>query len=196
MPTGYTAKLMEDGQTFQEFIMGCARAFGALIEMRDEPSNATIPDKFEPSGYHSQRLIESTEKLAWLQSMTPSEQESFGQSEKNATIKRERAWLEKARSEDCRLENMAAQVKEWIPPTPDHQELKNFMLQQIDVSKNGLDYIKTSIANAEKKPAMAYYVAAVSRAAGDIKYNTEKGAEEIERANGRTEWIKQLRESI
>ena len=196
MPTGYTAKLMEEGQTFQEFIMGCARAFGALIEMRDEPSNATIPDKFEPSGFYAKRLIESTEKLAWLQSMTPSEQESFGQSEKNATIKREWAWLEKARAEDGRLKNMAAQVREWIPPTPGHQELKNFMLQQIDVSKNGLDYIKTSIANAEKKPAIEYYTDAVSAEAMSIERATKEGAEEIERANSRTEWVKQLRESI
>ena len=62
MPTGYTATLMEKGQTFQEFIMGCARAFGALIEMRDSPNDAPIPDKFEPSDYHAKRLIESREK--------------------------------------------------------------------------------------------------------------------------------------
>ena len=56
MPTGYTAKLMEQGQTFPEFIMSCARAFGALIMMRDDPANAPIPEKFEPSDYHVRAL--------------------------------------------------------------------------------------------------------------------------------------------
>ncbi len=78
MPTGYTAILMEKGQTFQEFIMGCARAFGALIEMRDSPNDAPIPDKFEPSDYHAKRIIELREKLAKFKLMTDAEKESFG----------------------------------------------------------------------------------------------------------------------
>ena len=31
---------VENGQTFEEFILSCARAFGALVEMRDEPADA------------------------------------------------------------------------------------------------------------------------------------------------------------
>lgn len=38
--------------TFPEFAMRCARNFGALIMMRDEPLDAPIPEKFEPSGYY------------------------------------------------------------------------------------------------------------------------------------------------
>jgi hypothetical protein len=52
MPTGYTAKLYDGDQKFQDFAMECARAFGALIEMRDEPMNAKIPETFEPSEHH------------------------------------------------------------------------------------------------------------------------------------------------
>ena len=37
MPTGYTDKI-KDGITFKEYAMGCARAFGALITMRDNPA--------------------------------------------------------------------------------------------------------------------------------------------------------------
>ena len=196
MPTGYTAELMEKGQTFPEFIMGCARAFGALIDMRDDPSGAIIPEKFEASDYHAKRLIESHEKLTQLKSMDDSEKEAFGRLEKEADINNILVWLEKARAEDNRLDNMAAQVKEWVPPTADHKGLKDFMLQQISVSKNGLDYIKNSLADAELKPPMAYYVAAISRASRDIKYSTEENAKEIERTNGRSEWVRQLRESI
>jgi hypothetical protein len=196
MPTGYTATLMEKGQTFQEFIMGCARAFGALIEMRDSPNDAPIPDKFEPSDYHVKRIIESREKLATLKAMTDAEKESFGQTEKAADIQRIEQWLEKDRAQNKRLEEMAAQVQAWNPPTNDHRGLKDFMLQQISISKNGVDYIQTSLAEAIEKPATAYYVAAVSEAARSIKYHTEENAKEIERVNGRTEWVQQLRASI
>lgn len=196
MPTGYTATLMEKGQTFKEFIMGCARAFGALIEMRDSPNDAPIPDKFEPSDYHAKRLIESREKLAKLKAMTDAEKEAFGQSEKAADIKRIEKWLEKDIAQNKRLEDMAAQVQVWNPPTPDHQGLKDFMLQQISISKNRVDYIQTSLAEATAKPATAYYVAAVSEAARGIKYHTEENDKETECVNGRSEWVQQLRASI
>jgi len=196
MPTGYTATLMEKGQTFQEFIMGCARAFGALIEMRDSPYDAPIPDKFEPSDYDTKRLIESRETLAKLKAMTDAEKEAFGQAKKVTDIQRIEQWLEKDRAQNKRLDDMYAQVQSWNPPTNDHRGLKDFMLQQISISKNGVDYIQNSLAEATEKPSMAYYVAAVSEAARSIKYHTEENAKEIERVNGRSEWVSQLRASI
>ena len=50
MPIGYTSKLHDGDQPFNEFIMSCARAFGALVTMRDDPNDAPIPE-FEVSEY-------------------------------------------------------------------------------------------------------------------------------------------------
>lgn len=196
MPTRYTAILMDRGQTFPEFIMGCARAFGALIEMRDSPNDAPIPDTFEPSGYHTKKLIELQEALATLKAMTEVEREAFGQAKKITGIQRLEQWLEKDREQNTRLEAMASQVHVWTPPTGDHQALKDFMLQQISISKHNLDDIQTELFKATDRPAIAYYVAAVSKAARDIKYHTEEHAKDCERANSRTEWCRQLRASI
>jgi hypothetical protein len=196
MPTGYTAKLMESGETFPEFIMGCARAFGALIEMRDSPNDAPIPDKFEPSDYNAKRLISAREELVKLKAMSIEERTTFGEAAKAEDIERSRKYLEKALAENSRLEEMAAQVRAWTPPTKDHQGLKDFMLQQIDVSKNSVDYSERSLTEAQAKPAKVYYVEAVSSAARDIKYHTEGNAKEVERTNSRTEWVQQLRASI
>lgn len=196
MATGYTAKLMKDGQTFQEFIMGCARAFGALIEMRDAPNGATIPEKFEPSKYHAEQLIESKNELERLQSMNDSEKEAFGESAKEADVKRAEERLEEVRSENERLENMAAQVRAWNPPTQDHHGLKDFMLKQIGISKHGLEYQGSCLSKARKKPATAYYVSAVSSACRQVAYHEEENAKEIDRTTGRTEWVQQLRASI
>lgn len=196
MPTGYTATLMEKGQTFQEFIMGCVRAFEAFIEMRDSPSDAAIPEKFEPSDHYAKRIIEAREKLEKLKEMTDAEKADFGQIEKDMDIKRIKQWLKKATAQNKRLEDMAAQVKAWNPPTDDHQGLKDFMLEQISISKNGLDYIQALLTEATSKPAASYYVAAISEATLSIEYYTEENAKEIRRASDRTKWIQKLRSSI
>jgi hypothetical protein len=69
MPTGYTAAI-KDGISFQQFAMACARAFGALVMMRDEPSSAPIPD-FQPSNFHVEHLELARAELARLQALTP-----------------------------------------------------------------------------------------------------------------------------
>ncbi len=63
MPTGYTADIAK-GITFQQYAWSCARAFGALVMMRDEPSDAPIPEAFTPSDYHVKALAEARAKLA------------------------------------------------------------------------------------------------------------------------------------
>ena len=196
MPTGYTATLVEKGQTFQDFIMGCARAFGALIDMRDDPHDAPIPDKFEPSEYHAKQIIDSREKLAMLKAMTDTAREAFGQAEKDAEINRLTEVVAGNIAENNRLDDMAAQVRAWNPPTDDHKGLKEFMLQQIRISKNEPDYYQNLAEDAEKKTAMAYYIAAVSECARNVKYHTEEHSKEVERVSGRTEWVRQLRASI
>src|SRR5665213_2401224 len=71
MPTGYTSKLYEGkDQSFNEFVMRCARAFGALITMRDDPSDAPIPDEFTADSYYSERIATTTRELAEVSAWT------------------------------------------------------------------------------------------------------------------------------
>ena len=64
MPTGYTLDLYDVKDiTFEEFALRCARAFGALISMRDEPIDAPIPERFEPSDYHLKELEKAKKRL-------------------------------------------------------------------------------------------------------------------------------------
>jgi hypothetical protein len=54
MPTGYTAELIEKGMEFNDFVLTCARAFGACIELRDRklaPAPRTIPSN---GNYHEE----------------------------------------------------------------------------------------------------------------------------------------------
>lgn len=65
MPTGYTAGVKDGTVTdFKAFVMQCARAFGALIDMRDDPSDVPIPKSFAPSSY-GKNILDGGSALGW-----------------------------------------------------------------------------------------------------------------------------------
>ncbi len=196
MPTGYTAKLMEEGQTFKQFALTCARAFGACMMLRDEPLDKPIPDSFEPSDYYSKELKIRREKLLKLQCMSGEEITKFGEKAKKEALESDKKWLAKDTAENKRLEEMEQEVLAWIPPTSEHKGMKEFMLEQIQISKHDLGYITDRIeSNTAKTPAMFYYEA-VSEAQRSLDFYTDEQGKEIERTNGWTEWIQQLKKSL
>jgi hypothetical protein len=69
MPTGYTADI-EKGITFEEYALRCARA--CIMEIRDLPWDAPIPDTIEDSGvqYHADQLIDKQKQLEEFEAMT------------------------------------------------------------------------------------------------------------------------------
>lgn len=196
MPTGYTAKLMEKGQEFPEFAMLCARAFGACVEMRDDSMDAPIPERFEPSDYHVKGRKESERLLATLENMDGAERLAYGQNRRAEDIFGWREALEKNRTENKRLSEMRAKVEAWTPPTKDHEELKKFMLQQIEISSNDGDYYEPHIKQAMAKEPLAYYFEAVEAAKAAVDRHITGHAEDVKRADSRTRWIKQLRDSL
>ena len=76
MPTGYTMILTEEKEIdFKEFALRCARNFGALIMMRDEPMDKEIPEEFPVSDYHSKKLNECMEQLEQFKALSYKEYE-------------------------------------------------------------------------------------------------------------------------
>jgi hypothetical protein len=60
MPTGYTNKIYNgDKVTFPEYALTCARAFDALVMMRDDDNDAEIPNEFKPSLYSAGKIAEA-----------------------------------------------------------------------------------------------------------------------------------------
>ena len=70
MPTGYTADLY-DGKdvSFEDFTLNCARAFGALVSLRDEP-DAEIPDEFKVDEFYVKRFEKAKEELEKAKQIT------------------------------------------------------------------------------------------------------------------------------
>src|ERR1044071_9143634 len=84
MPTGYTAKLYEgEDQSFEDFALGCARAFGASILMRDDSPNKpiSIDAITDNSDYHVRAIRETKAEIARIMAMTPEEIRQAARSE-------------------------------------------------------------------------------------------------------------------
>lgn len=54
----------------------------------------------------------------------------------NAKITQAKKSLEKYKLEDEKYKKVRNEIKEWNPPTDEHKALKNFALEQIDLSMN------------------------------------------------------------
>lgn len=196
MPTGYTADVQSGKVTeFPEFAMQCARAFGALISMRDDPSGTPIPDEFTPSPYHEDQIEAARANLSKLMAMTVDEQDVAMRQEHADAV----AYWHKSRAdrerEKSRYEAMLAHVKAWRPPTPDHVEMKKFMVEQLAGSIE-FDCRPSTAPCPAIGSRSDWYEAKIKAAKKDIDYHVTAHAEEVERCRKRTEWVKALRASL
>ncbi len=196
MPTGYTEAIGK-GITFEEFAMRCSRAFGALVSMRDDNSNAPIPNEFEPSTHHAQAIANERQTLANIRSLTL--EETNAEADK---VYRDECVHRKEASEKNDIlmvayRSMLQDVLNWIPPTPDHEELKKFMMSQIEESikfdsmsdfHDKYPIIKTTGAEWRDKK--------IASSIRSLEYHTEENEKEIERASSKTKWIQDLRKSL
>jgi len=196
MPTGYTAGIKPDGGvTFDQFVMGCARAFGALITMRDDPLDAPIPDEFKAGDYYSDAVRTAEARVRELEAMTAAE---IGRcaTEANASRQAERhRRIEEEAAQRAAYESMLAKVRAWNPPTPDHEGLKKFMVEQIRDSIR-FDFVGfPSNAPAYQTPA-EWHSSSLESARQTLDYARKALAGEIERVRSRNEWVRALRESL
>ena len=193
MPTGYTYPVIEGTITeFPDFALQCARAFGALISMRDDPSNVPIPNEIEPSDYYQKRLAESKAELARVQGMALVEVEQAAEADYAVKLQQHEDYERKEELAEQRLDAMLKKVRGWVPPTAEHQGLKDFMLDQIQISKRGAYRAKPP----EKLTASEWQQGKIKSLFRDVEYNAGEHEKEVEQARGRTEWLKALRQSL
>lgn len=195
MPTGYTA-LVEDGTVteLRDYMLICARAFGALIMMRDDPMDAPIPEKLEAdTRYYDEQIATLTAEIGRLTAMSADHALTESLAANDEARRRHREY---EAADQLRLDRhlaMAEKVKAWEPPSPDHVEYKAFMLQQLEVSSRWLgskrELPDMPIGEAWRRERLADLSDSLSRA-------IKSRAEEIERTAGRQKWLDDLRGSL
>lgn len=194
MPTGYTAAI-KDGISFEQFVWDCARAFGAMILMRDEPAGAPIPERFEPSDWNDKKLVAARDRLATLEAMSDADAVANARADYEQAVERHRERLAEIQTLSDKYHAMLARVVQWEPPTADHQGLKEFMLQQLRQSID-FDCSTKYLVAPLLQPGAAWREAQIAQARKDIEYHTMERAEEVERTENRNAWLRALRESV
>lgn len=191
MPTGYSYPI-EEGCTFREFVLGCSRAFGALISMRDSANDAEIPDEFKPSKYHQEGLEEAVAKLKALPLMSAEEVDAARKARFNKVVADRERYKKEVEKHQKQYNFMLEKVHAWTPPTEGHRDLKKFMIEQIKISIPEYQTGEPPVL-ATAKEWMDEEVVSANR---DIEYHRKHYAEEVERCKGRTEWVRALKESL
>jgi hypothetical protein len=192
MPTGYTAEIKK-GISFKKFALSCARAFGALSEMRDEPWDAKIPDEIKVDDYHLKIVNSDKKELEKLSKLSRSEIEKACEKVFQQSVK---DWNEANKE---KLDLLAkynlklAEAKAWTPPTENHKGLKDFMIQQItDSIKWDCDMTPKPV----KSTVEEYIESKKETLIWGIEYHTEAHAKAVKIAESRTAWIRELKNSL
>ncbi len=195
MPNGYTAAI-KDGISFEQFAMNCARAFGALIMMRDEPSSAAIPERFEPSDYHLKAIIAARNVLGELECLSPWECFSRVDTVYLAAERQRLERLDENKNLLAAYRDMLDSVRTWIAPSKEHESLKEFMAKQLKDSikfDDHTDYYEKPIVRLS---AQDWLDEQKAKALKDIAYHKAERAKEIERTDQSNTWLRLLRESL
>lgn len=132
MATGYTSKLHDGEQEFSEFVLDCARAFGAYLHLRDEP-NAVLSKIDDDTPRRLRALDNAQEEYNEFTALSVDEQKALYKKYVADTTKYNEDSKKKRLEIAERYGKMLAKVIAWNPPK-ELENLKEFMKEQLESS--------------------------------------------------------------
>lgn len=196
MFNSYTDQI-QYGMTFPDFVMRCATASKVLSCMFDTPLDAPIPSFFKESTYYSEKIQELAAQINYLNSLTLEE----AQLESNKEHEKEVSLYAKYKREDevvrSKYIDMLKKVKNWVPPTEDHDLLKELMLEQIHKAIERECDLNVIMSPLEKPlPAEDWLRSKTKETSEKMKSVMEGFKRENKEVEYRNLWLAQLRESL
>lgn len=194
MPTGYTYPVVEGKVTeFRDFALGCARAFGALIMMRDDAADAPIPESIPAdTDYYDKCIAAEAQRIEEIKAMSAADADVEARTAYEEAMGSRTVYLSIKELEAERLNAMLQKVRAWQPPTPDHLGMKEFMIDQLSISMPD-DYVPAIPVLLDGATWRAQQLNELSAALDRHARDRDK---EIERAKGRNDWLAKLRQSL
>jgi len=206
MPTGYTAKLCDEDQSFEEFLWTAVRAMGAFVHMRDHSSDTKL--RFPKPGWvqvgsaiavqeREDALRTEEEELELLGTKSPAEIEHAYDAFKRKSLADYEADHARLLPVHERLAKMMIDVAAWDPPTQDHVGFKEFMAQQLeetikwDGSLPDRPVFEDSAAEWHEE-CTRYQIRRIERCRELLQQETDKP--DVQQA--RVDWIKALMKSV
>jgi len=204
MPTGYTSGII-DGKitTFEQFATQCSRAFGATIHMRDNPLDSPYEPR-TPSDYYENSLQSQREKLEEMKTMTDEAIVQEFETLLNDNLEYHDRELEKTKVNLERLNSIMESAKSWVPPTEDHEGIRDYMIDQLkitiqadgDSSYHVEEIIRTKKELEEGIDPKVYREERIKEIEDRISYYEEEVQKELERCKKSNDWMDKFLESI
>ncbi len=196
MPTSYTSDLHSGKKmTLAAYLMRCARASGKLDRIREYPIDAVIPDRFETYSYYIEQLEKAEANVARIKQWDDTEANRQAKLFYDSKTDLYQGWLNEAAEIRKRYETMLAKVKAWTPPTPEHQEIKEIAIQQLEQSIDS-DCQTDHLTAPELSTGAVFKEEALRAARQEVSRYTEWYEEDKKRVKELTEWVKALRQSL
>lgn len=197
MPTGYTADV-QDGKiiTLEQFAWQCARAFGALIEMRDDPQGAVIPERFKPdTRYHDAEIANAEGEIGRLEAMTEADADLAVSAVYASAVKARDEYAAEKKLRRERYETMLGKVRRWRTDK-EIASLRDFMIEQLESSIrfDCSDHIYP--AAPDMLSGAEWRKRSLSEARRSLARHKAEREKEIERVAGRNAWLAQLRADL
>jgi hypothetical protein len=174
--------------------MQLARGMGALVMMRDDPSDAAIPEAFEPSQYSAKSLLKARTERDTLRAMTTAEANSAAQAEVKEYDRSESAYRAEKVVARQRYQAMLDKVLAWEGAP---EGIKEFGLEQL---RRGMEFdCPAETKFYRERPTEIgeeWRRAKLEKLAKDILYHAAEQAKEDARTEERNSWIAQLRRSL
>ena len=194
MTSGYTSPVAEKDISFREYALGCARAFGYLTQMRGEPSEARVPNKFTPNKIHLKQLAKAGKILQTIEAMTDEQVASEVERLYDQSLEQYARILRSTADITERYVKMRAKAKKWEAPTPNHKDLRDFMISQLEQAIAFDCSINCELP--KKMTPQKYRAMLLEKAQEGIHRYAKKYSEEVAKAQEATIWVRQLRKSL
>ena len=203
MPTGYTAGIIDGKtETFQDFAKQCMRAFGATIHMRDEDMDKEYEPR-TPSDYHTKALKRAKEKLKQAETFTDTELIEMRTKELEESKKHHLESIAKTKIARAKLEEFLAKAIEFKAPTPEHEGLRQFMIEQLqstidfdgktDYYDKALLQVEIELKNIDANQIRSTLIADANK---DIAYHLKEHKAELKRCAESNAWVETLLGSL
>ena len=203
MPTGYTVYI-EDGDitTGKEFLKLCTRAFGVAVDQKDDPLSVPTKTKFEPSQHYIDAYNEACAELRDAKSVSFNEAKLRLKNKYNKKIEDYKKLAEKYSDLRNKYLKVRQEVEAWTPSTPEHDGLKKFALEQIDMCIPSTESI-TELINKSNEPLdlsdeaiLKFIEDNISQCKSSVEYYKKSMDTEYERVKKKQEWMDKFLESL
>ena len=196
--TGYVHYILDRDLDFPAAMMNFARAFGTLSSMRDDSFDASIPEEFQVSDYHTMAREAAENAYKNLIEMSTEQRKEYGAKLRQDKISYHIHSRELEEKDVEKVRAMQKIVETWSPPTHEHKALKKFALEQLEQSIRNVDLDwDVRMGNiAIAKDAMDFFNEQLVSTKKSIAYHLDEYAKEKERVANQNQWLKDLRKSL